>query len=425
MKIKNIQAIEVLDSRGNPTVKTWVELDNNVRSYAIVPSGASTGIHEALELRDQDQNRFAGKGVLKAVTHVNYEIKQALINQDPFDQQKIDAILIELDNTPNKSSLGANAILSVSQAVCRTSAAALNKPLYKYIAEIIGPTPDKYLMPCPMMNILNGGKHAVDSCDIQEYMIIPKGAPTFSDALRYGVDVFHNLKTILHEKGLAVSVGDEGGFVPQLSSNEEPFVFMTEAIKKAGYKAGEDIFLGLDSAASEFYLNNKYDLKKENRNISSQELSELYESWLKKYPISSVEDIFEQDDWQAFSNFTSKFGEKIQVVGDDLYCTNIERLKKGVENKATNAIIIKLNQIGTVSETLKTIIYAKESHIKPIISHRSGETEDDFIADLCVGTNAGQIKTGSLCRSERTIKYNRLLEIEHELGEKAVYPSSK
>jgi enolase len=424
MRIQNIHALEILDSRGNPTIKTFVYLDSGEKSWSAVPSGASTGIHEAIDLRDGDKNRYQGKGVQKAVSFINNEINNNLTGLDPTNQLNIDNKLLELDGTQNKSNLGANTLLSVSQAVCRTAAVFQKKPLYQYISGIFdSPARSEYVLPCPMINIINGGKHAVFSCDIQEYMIIPK-ASTFSEALRRGVDVFQQLKNILHENGFAVTVGDEGGFAPSVHTNEEPLALILGAIQKANYQPGSDVFLGIDAAASEFFQDGKYNLKKENITLDAKQLTTLYGNWIGKYPLVLLEDIFEQDDWKAFSNFTKLFGNKIQVVGDDLFTTNENRLQEGIEKQAANAIIIKPNQIGTISETFKTIRLAQKSNVNAIISHRSGETEDDFIVDLAVGTGAKQIKTGSLCRSERMVKYNRLLEIEKELGEKAKFASA-
>lgn len=404
MKIADIVSREVLDSRGNPTVEVEVILENGVRDVFLVPSGASTGEREALELRDGGE-RYLGKGVLQAVEHVNTIIKESLVGLNVLEQQKIDDIMIELDGTVNKSRLGANAILGVSVACLKTAAKASGKELYQYI----GTT---YQMPRPMMNILNGGAHADNNLDFQEYMIIPK-ADSFSEMLQMGVEVFHNLKQVLREKKLATTVGDEGGFAPNLENNKEGLNLILEAIKKAGYYPGVDIFIGLDVAASEFYKEGKYYL--ENKTLSTELLIKYYLELIKEYPIISIEDPFDQNDWKGFSKLTNLIGDKVQIVGDDLFVTNKKYLQEGINKQACNAILIKLNQVGTVSETLDAIELAKKNGYNTIISHRSGETEDTTIADLAVGLSLGQIKTGSLSRSERIAKYNRLLKIEEQL----------
>jgi len=409
MKITNIIAREVLDSRGNPTVEVEVSLENGIKSIAIVPSGASTGEREALELRDGD-NRYLGKGVLKAVGNVNTTIKEKLIGINVFEQQKIDDIMIELDGTVNKSRLGANAILGVSMACLKAAAKAKDKELYQYIGS-------DYSMPIPMMNILNGGAHADNNLDFQEFMIMPV-ADTFKEILRIGAEVFYTLKAILKEKKLTTSVGDEGGFAPNLDSNTEGLDLIVEAIEKSGYIPGKDVCIALDVAASEFYKDGEYNLKGEKKTLSTELLIKYYQELIDKYPIISIEDPFDQNDWEGFSKLTSLVGDKIQIVGDDLFVTNKIYLQKGIDKKACNAILIKLNQVGTVSETLETINLARENSYRTIISHRSGETEDTIISDLAVGLGLGQIKTGSLSRSERIAKYNRLLRIEEQLYDK-------
>ncbi len=409
MKIANIIGREVLDSRGNPTVEVEVVLEDGVKAIALVPSGASTGIKEALELRDGG-NRYLGKGVLKAVNNVNTVIKERLIGENVFEQQKIDNIMLELDGTVNKSKLGANAILGVSMACLKAAAKESNKELYEYIGT-------EYSLPRPMMNILNGGAHADNNLDFQEYMIIPINSK-FSEALRIGAEVFHTLKSILKSRGLATSVGDEGGFAPNLDNNKEGLDLIVEAITKAGYTPGKDVCIGLDVASSEFYEDGKYDLKGENRVLSTDELIDYYVELINKYPIISIEDPFSEVDWEGFTKFTKLVGDKVQIVGDDLFVTNKKELQKGIDLKAGNAILIKVNQVGTITETLEAINLAKANGYKTIISHRSGETEDTTIADLAVGLNLGQIKTGSLSRSERIAKYNRLLRIEEKLSNK-------
>ena len=407
MKIKDIKAREVLDSRGNPTVEVDVILENGILGRAIVPSGASTGSREALELRDNDANRYMGKGVLKAVNNVNTIIREKLISMDASDQKLIDKTLLDLDGTENKSNLGANATLGVSMAVLKASSLATNKPLYQYIGE--GTT-----LPRPMMNILNGGAHADNNLDFQEFMIIPN-AYTFKERLRIGSEVFHTLKKVLKEKGYNTNVGDEGGFAPNLSSNKEALDVIVEAIKKANYTPGVDVNIGLDVAASEFYEDGVYNLKGENRKLNVDELIEFYKELCANYPIISIEDPVDENDWDGFIKITQELGDRIQLVGDDLFVTNKKYLQYAIDHKAGNAILLKVNQIGTITETLETIELAKKNNYKTIISHRSGETEDTIIADLAVGLDLGQIKTGSLSRTDRICKYNQLLRIEEEL----------
>jgi enolase len=411
--IEDIAAREILDSRGNPTIEVEVLLMGGERGLAAVPSGASTGIHEAVELRDGDRSRYGGKGVLKAVHNVNETIREAIIGLDAMDQILIDELMLELDGTPNKGALGANAILGVSLAVAKATANALQEPLYRYLGGVAART-----LPVPMMNILNGGKHADNSTDMQEYMILPVGAPTFREALRMGAEVYQSLKKVLHGRKYNTNVGDEGGFAPSLGSNREALELIVEAIESAGYKPGVDICLGLDPAASEFYDNGKYVLAREGRTLNSAEMVDLYEQWIGEYPIITIEDGLAQDDWNGWSLLRQRLGNRIQLVGDDLFVTNTARLKRGIEEHAANSILIKLNQIGTLTETLAAIEMAKRASFTAVVSHRSGETEDTTIADLVVATNAGQIKTGAPARSERVAKYNRLLVIEDELGEK-------
>lgn len=406
-KIKDIKAREILDSRGNPTVEVDVILENGIIARASVPSGASTGSREAIELRDNDKNRYNGKGVLKAVNNVNTIIKEKLIGLDSLDQKLIDETMINLDGTKNKSNLGANAILGVSMANLKAASLYKKIPLYKYFNEEIS-------MPRPMMNILNGGAHADNGLDFQEFMIIPE-RENFKERLRVGAEVFHSLKEVLKENNLSTGVGDEGGFAPNLNTNKEALDLIIKAIEKAGYQPGKDVFLGLDVAASEFYENSKYNLKGENKALSTDELIKYFEDLVKKYPIISIEDPVDENDWEGFKKITEVLGDKIQLVGDDLFVTNKEYLKKGIDMKAGNAILIKVNQIGTITETIETINLAKENNYKTIISHRSGETEDTTIADLAVGLNLKQIKTGSLSRTDRVSKYNELLRIEESL----------
>lgn len=417
-KITNIQGREILDSRGNPTVEVEVTLDDNSIGRASVPSGASTGAHEAVEIRD-GATRYGGNGVLKAVDNINTEISKKLVGE-LYDQNSLDQTMINLDGTENKSRLGANAILGVSLAFAHAKAKAQDSRLYKYFAEISDSADPNYL-PTPMMNILNGGKHALNSTDLQEFMIMPLGAPNFKEALRYGSETFHALKSILKERGLNTSVGDEGGFAPSLPNNEAAIEIILEAIDKAGYKAGQDISIAIDAAASEIYEDGNYHLKTENKVLSSSEMVDFYADWVERYPIASIEDGLAEDDWDGYKMLTEKSGSKIQLVGDDLFVTNVKRLQKGIEMKVCNSILIKLNQIGTVSETIDAIKMAQTNKFTSVVSHRSGETEDTTIADFVVGLGTGQIKTGSLCRSERVAKYNQLLRIEEELGDKALY----
>lgn len=407
-KIKDIKAREILDSRGNPTVEVDVLLESGAKGRAAIPSGASTGSKEALELRDNDPKRYQGKGVLKAVNNVNTIIKDALIGLESSHQRQIDETMIKLDGTENKTNLGANATLGVSLAVLKATAKEKNIPLYKYFG-------DEISLPRPMMNILNGGAHADNNLDFQEFMIIPN-AKNFKETLRIGSEVFHTLKKVLKENGFNTGVGDEGGFAPNLNTNEEALDMLMEAIKEAGYTPGKDVNFALDVAASEFYEDGIYNLKGANKKLTSNELVDYYQTLIDKYPIISIEDPVDEEDWEGFRKMTEKYGDKIQLVGDDLFVTNIKYLQKGIDNKAGNAILIKLNQIGTFTETLETINLAKENGYKTIISHRSGETEDVTIADLAVALNLGQIKTGSLSRSERTAKYNELLRIEEDLN---------
>ena len=420
--ITDVYAREVLDSRGNPTVEVevWTELEAFGR--AIVPSGASTGIYEAVELRDMDKSRYLGKGVQNAVDNVNNLIADEIIGLEVFDQVLIDQILIELDDTSNKGKLGANAILAVSMAVARAAANELGMPLYQYIGGVNGKT-----LPVPMMNILNGGEHADNNVDIQEFMVMPVGAESFKEGLRMGTEVFHNLKAVLKSKGLSTSVGDEGGFAPNLSSNEEALATIVEAIKKAGYEPGKDLVLALDVAASGMYdeSNKTYNLKAEGRVLSVEEMVKYYEDLVEKYPIVSIEDGFGEDDWDGWKLMTDRLGKKIQIVGDDLFVTNTERLQKGIDLGVANSILIKLNQIGTITETLDAIELAKVNGYTAVISHRSGETEDSTIADLAVATNAGQIKTGAPSRTDRVAKYNQLLRIEDGLGEMSKFKGMK
>ncbi|MCI7145064.1 MAG: phosphopyruvate hydratase [Clostridiales bacterium] len=416
--IEDIIAREVLDSRGNPTVEVEVLLDDGVTGRAIVPSGASTGVHEAVELRDGDPDRYLGKGTLKAVENVNEIIADEVIGWDPFDQTGLDNMLIELDGTPNKGKLGANAILGVSMAVARAAAESIGLPLFQYLGGVNGK-----VLPTPMMNILNGGSHADNTVDIQEFMIMPVGAESFREALRMGAEVFHNLKKVLKSMGMNTAVGDEGGFAPNLATNEQAIQVIVEAIEKAGYKPGEDVRIALDCAASEFYdeENNIYDWKGEGRKMTAEELVGFYEDICSRYPIISIEDGFAEDDWDGWALMTEKLGDKIQIVGDDLFVTNTERLSRGIASGTANSILIKVNQIGTLTETFDAIEMAKKAGYTAVVSHRSGETEDTTIADIVVGLNAGQIKTGSLSRTDRIAKYNQLLRIEEILGPSAQY----
>ena len=414
--IERVKAREILDSRGNPTLEVEVKLSDGTTGRAAVPSGASTGKYEAVELRDGDSSRFGGRGVLKAVANVNQDIASALIGTLITDQVAIDHKLIQLDGTANKSRLGANAIVGTSLAVAHAAAGILDMPLYRYLGG--GAT---YTLPVPMLNILNGGKHAANSTDFQEFMVVPAGASSFSHALQIGAEVYHCLKQVLKEQGLDTNVGDEGGFAPSLPSNKQAIEIVLSAIKKAGYKPGEDCFIALDPAASEFYKDKKYVLSIEGVSLSTEEMVEYYVNWASSYPIISIEDGLAEDDWEGWQLLTEKLGNKILLVGDDLYVTNVNRLSKGIKLKASNSILIKPNQIGTLTETIAAIEMAQQAGWTAIISHRSGETEDTTIADLAVGLNTGLIKAGAPCRSERTAKYNRLLRIEDELGENAIF----
>ena len=415
--IKEVKGREIIDSRGNPTVEVDVVLENGTLGRAAVPSGASTGEHEAVELRDGDKSRYMGKGVTKAVDNVNGEIAAKVKGMDASDQEKLDNALIELDGTPNKGRLGANAILGVSMAAAKAVAASRGLPLFKYLGG-----DDAKILPIPMMNIINGGQHADNNVDLQEFMIMPIGAKSFTEALRMGSEVFHHLKEILHAKGHSTAVGDEGGFAPNLQSNEEAVEVILEAIKAAGYEAGKDIYIALDPASSEFYKGDKYVLEAEEVPEKSEEdMVNFYDNWINKYPIVSIEDGLAEDDWSGWKVLTDKEGGKIQLVGDDLFVTNTSRLKEGIEKGVANSILIKVNQIGTLTETLAAIKMAKDAGYTAVISHRSGETEDTTISHLAVATGVGQIKTGSVCRTDRVCKYNELLRIEEQLGADAVY----
>lgn len=411
--IKNIIARQIIDSRGNPTVEADCFLGDGSMGRAAVPSGASTGAREAIELRDNDPSRFMGKGVLKAVAHVNGELKEVLLGKDAADQAAIDQLMIDLDGTANKGRFGANAILSVSMAVAHAVAASRKQPLFAYLA-IARP-----LLPIPMMNIINGGAHADNSVDFQEFMVMPVGAPTLTEAIRYGAEIFHHLKKVLSNRGLNTAVGDEGGFAPDLASNEEAILVILEAIDNAGYKAGKDVMIALDVAASEFFEEGYYNLASENRKLTATEMVDLFEDWCAKYPIISIEDGCAEDDWDGWKIMSDRLSDKVQLVGDDLFVTNTAILKQGIEKGIANSILIKLNQIGTISETMAAIKMATDAGYTAVISHRSGETEDSTIADLAVATAVGQIKTGSMSRSDRVAKYNQLLRIEEALGEQA------
>ncbi len=415
-KIVGVHAREILDSRGNPTVEVDIELKSGAFGRAAVPSGASTGEREAIELRDGDPRRYGGKGVLKAVEHVNDDICRALLGRDACQQETIDRVMIDLDGTENKRRLGANAIIGVSLAVARAAAAHMDQPLYRYIG-----TDDRLCMPVPMMNVVNGGAHADNNIDMQEFMILPVGAPSFSEALRYGAEVFHALKAVLHGKELSTAVGDEGGFAPSLASNEAAVVIILEAIEKAGYRAGKDICLGLDCASSEFFKDGRYELASEGLSLTAAEMTELLSRWVRQYPIVTIEDAMSENDWPGWAVLTLALGRDVQLVGDDVFVTNTRILEAGIRDEIANSILIKVNQIGTLTETLAAIRMAKEAGYTAIISHRSGETEDTIIADIAVATGVGQIKTGSLSRSDRVAKYNRLLRIEEELGSAAAY----
>ncbi len=420
-KIIDIKAREILDSRGNPTVEADVILESGARGRASVPSGASTGTLEALELRDKDAKRYAGMGVRQAVANVNGALRQALLNLDAGAQEQIDERMIALDGTPNKAKLGANAILAVSLAVAHAAAADADLPLYLYLAPRAGHGNQPFQMPVPLMNVINGGAHADNTLDLQEFMILPVGAPSFAEALRYGTEVFHALKKVLRAQGMSTAVGDEGGFAPDLPSHEAAIQTILRAIEQAGYMPGRDIFIGIDAASSEFYKNGKYTLGSENKSLSSAEFCDYLCDWVDKYPILSIEDGMAEDDWEGWGLLTRKLGQRVQLVGDDLFVTNSKILQQGITRHAANSILIKVNQIGTLSETFAAIHLARQSGYTAVISHRSGETEDTTIADLAVASDAGQIKAGSLSRSERVAKYNRLLRIEEELGAQANY----
>lgn len=421
--IEGIHARQILDSRGNPTVEVDVVTESGAFGRAAVPSGASTGTHEAVELRDGDKKRYQGKGVLKAVENVNAKVASEIVGLDVFDQNLIDKIMIELDGTPNKGKLGANAILGTSLAVAKAAAMEAGQSLYRYIGGVNANT-----LPVPMMNILNGGSHADNSIDFQEFMVMPVGADTFSEALHMGASVFHTLKKVLHDQGLSTNVGDEGGFAPNIKSNEEAIEIVLKAIERAGYKPGKDIFIALDPAASEFYdeKTKTYHFKKSSgKKLKPEEMADYWINWVKKYPIISLEDGMAESDWAGWKRLTDKVGDKVQLVGDDLFVTNVDFLQKGIDMGVANAILVKVNQIGSLTETINAVNLAKNNSYKSIMSHRSGETEDSTIADLAVALNTGQIKTGSASRSDRMAKYNQLLRIEEELGETAYFPGKK
>ena len=419
-EILNVHAREILDSRGNPTIEVEVTTENGFMGRAAVPSGASTGTHEAVELRDEDKGRYLGKGVLNAVNNVNNEIASAIIGRDAFDQRGLDRLMIDLDGTPNKGRLGANAILGVSLAIAKAAAQEAGQPLYRYLGGV-----NAYVLPVPLMNILNGGSHADNSIDFQEFMVVPVGAETFKEGLRMGVQVFHALKTVLKKKGYSTNVGDEGGFAPNIKSNVEAIDTVMQAIEAAGYKPGVDIMIAMDAAASEFYDSESgmYHFKKSSgEKLSSKDMVKFWADWCKKYPILSIEDGLAEDDWDGWKSLTEKLGTSTQLVGDDLFVTNVDRLQQGIEQEIANSILIKVNQIGSLSETIDAVQLATRNAYTSIMSHRSGETEDVTIADLAVALNCGQIKTGSASRSDRVAKYNQLLRIEEELGANAVYP---
>ncbi|MCF6235528.1 MAG: phosphopyruvate hydratase [Gammaproteobacteria bacterium] len=416
-QIADIRGREILDSRGNPTVEADVILTSGVIGRAAVPSGASTGSREAVELRDGDAARYGGKGVQKAVAAVNGELRDALKGKSVMDQAALDQVLIDLDGTPSKARLGANALLAVSLAASRAAAQESGEPLYRHLNKN-----GKYSMPVPMMNVINGGAHADNSVDMQEFMIVPVGAPSLTEAVRYGAEVFHALKKVLSDKGLNTAVGDEGGFAPDLPSNEAAIEVILEAITNAGYKAGEDICIALDPAASEFYKNGKYELESEGKSLTSAEMVEYFAAWVEKYPIVSIEDGMDEGDWDGWALLSKRVGDRVQLVGDDLFVTNTSILKEGIDKKIGNSILIKVNQIGTLTESIAAIEMAQNAGYTAVVSHRSGETEDSFIADLAVATSAGQIKTGSLSRSDRIAKYNQLIRIEEALGDQAGYP---
>ena len=416
-EIKQVVALEVMDSRGNPTVRAEVTTATGAKGAALVPSGASTGEREALEMRDGDKKRYLGKGVLAAVRHVNEEIAAVVRGREVSDQAGLDRTMIELDGTANKGRLGANATLAVSMAAAHAAAAEAKLPLYALFEQRAF-----YQMPVPMMNIINGGAHASNNVDFQEFMVLPVGAPSFAEALRYGAEIFHALKAVLSARGASTAVGDEGGFAPDLPSNQAALDLIAEAVAKAGFTLGKEIMLGLDVASSEFYKDGKYHLASEGRHLSSQEMTDLLADWARDYPIVTIEDGMDQNDWDGWSLLTQAIGKKVQLVGDDLFVTNTEILKRGIDNHIANSILIKVNQIGTLTETFSAIEMARRANYTAVVSHRSGETEDTTIADIAVGKSTGQIKTGSLSRSDRVAKYNRLLVIEHELGSRATYP---
>ena len=422
-KIVDVHAREILDSRGNPTVEADVTLKSGVAARAAVPSGASTGSREAIELRDGDARRYGGKGVKKACANVNGEIRQALLDKEANDQATIDRTMIDLDGTKNKSRLGANAMLAASLACVRAAATEARQPLYRYLNGLAGGVPMQ--LPVPMMNIINGGAHADNNIDIQEFMILPVGAATFAEALRCGAEVFHALKKVLHGMKLNTAVGDEGGFAPDLQSNEAALQVIVQSIEKAGYKPGTDVCLGIDAASTEFFKNGKYELESEHASLTAEQLADMLASWVSKYPIINLEDCCAESDWAGWEMMTKKLGKNIQIVGDDIFVTNTKILEQGIKRGVANSILIKVNQIGTLTETLAAIAMARRAGYTSVISHRSGETEDTFIADLAVATGCGQIKTGSLSRSDRVAKYNRLLGIEEELGSAAVYPGRR
>lgn len=421
--IESIHARQILDSRGNPTIEVDVVTDSGAYGRAAVPSGASTGTHEAVELRDGDKKKYMGKGVLKAVENVNTKIASELVGFSVYEQNLLDKIMIELDGTANKAKLGANAVLGVSLAIAKAAAMDAGLPLYRYVGGVSANT-----LPVPMMNILNGGSHADNSIDFQEFMVMPVGADTFSEALQMGAEIFHTLKKVLHDKGLSTNVGDEGGFAPNIKSNEEAIEIVLKAIEKAGYKPGSDVFIALDPAASEFYDSKTklYHFKKSNgKKLKPLEMADYWTNWAKKYPIISLEDGMAEDDWTGWKALSDKIGKKVQLVGDDLFVTNVKRLQKGIDDGVANAILIKVNQIGSLTETIDAVNLAKRNSYKSVMSHRSGETEDSTIADLAVALNTGQIKTGSASRSDRMAKYNQLIRIEEELGETAYFPGKK
>jgi len=419
--IKNLRAREILDSRGNPTVACEVELDDGTHSMGFVPSGASTGQNEALELRDGDKNRYAGKGVLKAVENVNTLIKEAIVGMDPLDLYTVDKAMIDLDGTPNKAKLGSNAMLSVSLSVAKAAAKSSRIPLYRFLAQFLNKRANKFIMPICFFNILNGGKHAVGSTDFQEFMVVPVNFPNLRESVRVASEIYHALGNILKERNYQPLVGDEGGFAPSLFSNEQAMELLMMAIKEANYNPGEDVFIALDPAANRFYTEGIYQLYRENQSYTTQQLIDFYVTWCEKYPIISIEDALSESDWDGWRDITQRLGEKVELIGDDLYATNQVLLQKGIQYKSSTGILIKPNQIGTLSETLETIKLAESAGYKIMISHRSGETEDDFIADLSIACGCGAIKAGAPCRSERTVKYNRLMEIEEKLGPEAEF----